>query len=405
LWIATPDARAWTAQECKQDDVCSDALNTLDTFRARLVALNSPNAAELCNAILKNKIPDSKIPSGQLACINTYKRFYAKDTIDIRIAYGYLDDEGGGVTEDYARKAAVVEHFKEKPCPPHYNACGFTQGDDPDVLTKDVTLPDGSHKKIVIRIKASAVSGDDERNRGDLKARQEEQSRKMKEFWSDSLRHGDAVFYDGHARDGGGPSFEPPHRIRDTQPYVACEKRVKLKGLSCQALSDKFAKLEAEQEKSPTDQRKALIDAAQSDWLSCRDKRSDCEQRDNHPDYNWYHHHRVAAEAMYKDLREAEPKPQPKLLSLNACYSRPHFGAGIAAAAPGTGFEGTRGLGEFDHMFGAPIAQIDSLLGMKCESDYMKSITAPADIGEFKDEPGKKDRYDGNPRLTGFFHK
>ncbi len=140
----------------------------------------------------------------------------------------------------------------------YQTTCGFSRSDDPEILTKTVQV-DGRQVPIRIRIVRASLSTSDRQNRsstqqfirnrfcrsvapsqvescvarnsppavseqslesscapGDEQRHQICRSAYVRGVWRSSITNGDEmVFYDGHARDGGGPSFSPPRVNRN----------------------------------------------------------------------------------------------------------------------------------------------------------------------------------------------
>ncbi len=140
----------------------------------------------------------------------------------------------------------------------YQTTCGFSRSDDPEILTKTVVI---DRRQILIRIRVvrASLSTSDRQNRsstqqfirhricasagpsqkedciarntppavseqglesscspGDELRHQICRSAYVRRAWRSSITNGDEmVFYDGHARDGGGPSFGPPRVNRD----------------------------------------------------------------------------------------------------------------------------------------------------------------------------------------------
>jgi hypothetical protein len=138
-----------------------------------------------------------------------------------------------------------------------YNqSCGFSRSDDPEILTKKILI-DGKPKLIRMRILTSSLFDSDTKNRqtartlvsrtvcadksladkmkcltmntppaisyeelqkfcrrGDEHLYQPCRSGYVRDAWRRSIANGDEmVIYDGHARNGGGPSFYPPRKL------------------------------------------------------------------------------------------------------------------------------------------------------------------------------------------------
>ena len=138
------------------------------------------------------------------------------------------------------------------------NTCGFSRTDNPEILQRKFLI-DGKVSAIQVRILSAALTNSDKQNRASdeklisanfcQKVAQEKlpecikknsppiipkskltgactkadrylyqicKSEYVKNAWKESIVNGDEmVIYDGHARDGGGPSFDPPLLLKN----------------------------------------------------------------------------------------------------------------------------------------------------------------------------------------------
>lgn len=138
------------------------------------------------------------------------------------------------------------------------NSCGFSRTDNPEIIQKKI-LVNGKMKMIQVRLLNSGLTSSDKLNRAsdrrmietkfclmDLGEKREAcikknsppnlsrdklkamctkvdtllyqicKSEYVKNAWKEAITNGDEmVVYDGHARDGGGPSFEPPRVLKN----------------------------------------------------------------------------------------------------------------------------------------------------------------------------------------------
>ena len=147
-------------------------------------------------------------PSPAQECQKSYERFFAKYTIDIRIIFGYKDTRPARFVGDRYERIALVEAL-QKPCFSNRFDCGFWRSrTDADLLEKEILGPNQRKHRIEIRITSSAAGPDDQENTHD--PLQTWKSNEAKRVFLEGLKDADAVFYDGHSRDGGGPDFFPP---------------------------------------------------------------------------------------------------------------------------------------------------------------------------------------------------
>ena len=141
--------------------------------------------------------------------------------LDIRLALGYLDEvvDGERVSFDKYIAEAMIDNL-QLPCEPGTFACDFEiDNNDPDsgdftVLTKMIVDPfSRKRRKVRIVVGHSSVSNVEKENlSGFGQFKQQERTRRTEGMFLDGLKNANAVFYVGHARKGGGPSFEPPVR-------------------------------------------------------------------------------------------------------------------------------------------------------------------------------------------------
>lgn len=171
-------------------------------------------------------------------CLRTYNEFYkikprkSQETqqdaeIDVRISIGYLDDRlvGGDVVDDWYVGPLIRDQLTT-PCRAAANsACGFEQdADDAAVFRKRLEMigPDGQKRfrYVKLRIFRSSAGPSDSANQSAEKREEQKQiTESAREFFADSLQHGDMVLYIGHGRSGGGPDFGPP-KTRGQKPPI-----------------------------------------------------------------------------------------------------------------------------------------------------------------------------------------
>ncbi len=160
-------------------------------------------------------------------CNKAWADFYSKDKIDIRIAFGFIDSETSKKSSDALLRAVLIGQLTrsctralpectakpQKPgdpqkCQSNVRACEFKRSpSDMDLLTKEIIGPTGKTHTVELRIKGSSSSADS--------MGQDFDSAVAEKFYHEALTNSDAVFYLGHARKGGGPSFGPALRRRD----------------------------------------------------------------------------------------------------------------------------------------------------------------------------------------------
>lgn len=189
-------ALSWGVEESAGPD---DSLT--DLYRDTILrALEAPKQ-------IGQQCPDCGITSagsnqGPRMCADDYKEIYKKDVVDMRVVFGYLDYKN--TVEDRYQRQAMVERVTA-PCTGATQMCGFKRGDSMDIFEKVV-----NGKLVRLHLVASSASDNERTNRGDLKAQQADATARAKKAYFDGLTQSDVLLYVGHARNGGGPSFEPP---------------------------------------------------------------------------------------------------------------------------------------------------------------------------------------------------
>lgn len=164
--------------------------------------------------------------------IDTYTR---DGVFDIRYALGYFDyptgsnpivehglDWGIAVSADEGIAVGIRKVLTRKCTSEDRRLCGFreiTPQEDrirrgKTVLTRDIEIGD---RKVEARMTLTYASASPfyERNLTLLKAKQDRYTEASDENFFGGLRNADAVIYMGHARNGGGPDFNPPRLTPD----------------------------------------------------------------------------------------------------------------------------------------------------------------------------------------------
>lgn len=192
--------------------------------------------------------------SGDLAssqCAAFHERSTKNRLIDIRYALGYFDDSTGesfrwagydwgksvsldeGVwmairtvlTSSCANSARRLCEFKELTSASERTQNGET------VLTRTLELH-GRSVEVRFTLTHASASPFYERNLGPLRSKQERYTRNSEENFFGGLRSADYVFYMGHARNGGGPDFNPPRLMANGKPNYTGYYRKAFPGLT-----------------------------------------------------------------------------------------------------------------------------------------------------------------------------
>lgn len=150
----------------EKENSVRNSRGNLENLRKQIEQFTDLRAEDYSKAPEKEK---SKLQN----CYSTYSKLYktSKDTIDVRLAFGYVDTRDGSKPSfvyDQVMRAATVEHLTQ-PCPqgsrPSYFACGFSRHpDDADILTRKVNGLDGRKKTIQITVTHGSSSLDDDLN-------------------------------------------------------------------------------------------------------------------------------------------------------------------------------------------------------------------------------------------------
>lgn len=156
------------------------------------------------------------VPTGteHAKCLKSWEAFYSKPEIDVRVVFGYGDESRESVVDDPLTSQILIDQLT-KPCASNVAACGFKRSvDDAELFEKVVKGPSGTSHTVKLRLVTSAYSSSDVINRAFL-SDQERKSAHAKQTFLKGIEQADALFYVGHARDGGGPDFSPAKRNAD----------------------------------------------------------------------------------------------------------------------------------------------------------------------------------------------
>lgn len=135
--------------------------------------------------------------------------------LDVRIAFGYKDSRPARFVGDRYERLYLIQKLI-RPCDEKVDKfiCGFQRNrEDLNILEKTWSNHKGSLFNLRLRITASSFGMDDEENRHTTY--QKHLSKVSEINFFSGLSTADAVYYIGHSRDGGGPSFSPPVLKKD----------------------------------------------------------------------------------------------------------------------------------------------------------------------------------------------
>lgn len=158
------------------------------------------------------------------ACTEKWRPLTADGKLDIVIAVGYTDNPMDGrpyesspiFATDSSTRSNFTRHLTAPCAVAGYSACGFrTENQDANTTTLTKAIRDRSGRDIQARITLTNASLTffDEDNRKQAAA-QAQRTEMAKAVFENGIRNADAVFYSGHARDGGGPDFGIPRLNR-----------------------------------------------------------------------------------------------------------------------------------------------------------------------------------------------
>ena len=150
-------------------------------------------------------------------CFDRYKgQLRDQNRLIVGVTLGYSDtaDEKMDLVMDGWLMRKVTYHLT-KPC--EYQGQGFCDfrivrdGDGgPSLYERRLVGPNGDEVSVDFWLMSSSYSEFDSENQGLYRSQQKDKSERARSFFEWTLNTADAVFYEGHSRDGGGPDFAPP---------------------------------------------------------------------------------------------------------------------------------------------------------------------------------------------------
>ncbi|WP_373998792.1 hypothetical protein [Bdellovibrio bacteriovorus] len=164
-------------------------------------------------------------PAKRGICVQRYQDILDDGLIDIRIALGYFDWTTGSNVYAEGRSFglspsldlgafAALRKLLTTPCYGRARFCGFKQ--DPNNMyrfNREVTVH-GNKYPARVEVHFSSATEFLDTNLGRMSREQQERTNFMDAYFARALQNADAVFYFGHARNGGGPDFSPPVFVR-----------------------------------------------------------------------------------------------------------------------------------------------------------------------------------------------
>lgn len=190
-----------------------------------------------------------RLPSSAAQCSAMEKSLYSRDTVKVRMVFGYKDARPARFVGDRHERLAFIEKITAPCSSEKETRCGFARShDNADLFLKKTVVKKKTHR-VLLWVVNSSVGTDDQENRTD--PFQKWKSKYAEEAFTGGLRDADVVMYNGHSRFGGGPDFNPPELSSsgtvDPKPYqsarsglskmtraLGSSKRLKMLGLfSC----------------------------------------------------------------------------------------------------------------------------------------------------------------------------
>lgn len=153
-------------------------------------------------------------------CKRAWEDFYSRPELDLRINFGYFDNDERGTTQDRLLRQALIDELV-RPCDQNLLACGFRQDPkDADVFTKIVdgpkVLANGAREKHTVKLRLTASSYSDVDRLNQIFFGQQEQAAQTEKakhaYYSGREEGAEYNAYFGHARKSAGPAFEPAVR-------------------------------------------------------------------------------------------------------------------------------------------------------------------------------------------------
>lgn len=162
-------------------------------------------------------------------CPSVYQKALDRGVFEVRYALGYFDDSRGhevvesGMNYGFSPSLDIavfnaLRYFYTQPCSnvdENQKSCGFEEVGDAHsgkvTLQKPVYFGDREILFKIVLTHASASEGYN-LNKGLLSEKQAQLTEQSERNYFDAIGSDDvdAVFYNGHSRNGGGPDFNPP---------------------------------------------------------------------------------------------------------------------------------------------------------------------------------------------------
>ena len=319
---------------------------TLEDFETRIKPSLAKIDGTLASMTVKSLTPKG-LTKQEEKIFRTCQEFYgpilAKRQLTIRLVYGYYDSflaDGTSLTLDESDLGLLADSFTTPCASANSFACGFRKTKIrglaayffriPIHLVRDVVGPNGQTIRVRLELIHSSATPSDRFNRSELDfnrpgTEQELQSKAAESTFYSGFRESDVLIYEGHAREGGGPSFAPPILKTDISGPV----------------------------KEPID-------------------------------FAYYKRAKPGFTKMIEAMTASEHAP--RLLAMFACKSAVYFVDAIhsspfssrfsqALQKGHTGFLGTSGLTDSSADYGNTLGLIDSLVAMRCGAKFKSTVS------------------------------
>jgi hypothetical protein len=163
-------------------------------------------------------------------CQSFHGRMESDGILDIRLAFGYFDislgepyyydkqNLGQSPALDSSIEPAMRDVLTSSCRSTNAVTCGFSDTPDPEVIEKTVKRTNGQRVSVRIRMTHASASLFHLDNFTTYRSQQILLSETSERNFFGGLREADAVIYFGHARNGGGPDFQPVVLRDDKNP-------------------------------------------------------------------------------------------------------------------------------------------------------------------------------------------
>lgn len=159
------------------------------------------------------------VPEALNQCYDSIQaRLREPGKLRVAISLGYSDtvDEGLDLVTDKFTLNQVGYQLT-KACT--YEGQGFCEfkpvseiEHEPYLYVREIKGPYNDSLKVEVYVMNSSYDLSNSDNVGKYKVEQTTKTANARSFYEWAVTSADAVFYEGHSRDGGGPDFAPPHR-------------------------------------------------------------------------------------------------------------------------------------------------------------------------------------------------